>query len=156
MNAETIIREAQADGVALALTPTGTIKTAGKPEAVDRWRETLREHKAELIDALTAKHWLWRISFSDHDRPAKIVSFSPEASYAEVMADYPDAIRAEPMAPPTTSPGAPMSRDEETGILGWLDRIGEHDQTTRAEVMVACRQDEDAKNYFVNRWLTTV
>jgi hypothetical protein len=149
MNAETIIREAQADGVMLVLTPRGTIKTTGKPEAVNRWREALREHKAGIIEALTTKHWLWRIEFSD--RPAKIVSYTPPSTRAEVMADYPAAIRAEPLTPPMTSPGAPMSRDEETAIRAWLDRIGEHDPTTRAEVLTACRTDSGARDYYVRR-----
>jgi hypothetical protein len=40
MNPATIIREAQADGVRLALSPAGTIKVAGDGAAVSRWLAT--------------------------------------------------------------------------------------------------------------------
>jgi hypothetical protein len=93
--------------------------------------------------------WLWRIEFPD--RPAKIVSYTPPSTRAEVMADYPAAIRTEPLTPPMTSPGAPMICDEEMAIRAWLDRIGEHDPTTRAEVLGACRADYRARDYFVRR-----
>ena len=52
MTPATIIREAQAEGVRLALSPTGTIKATGDGTAVNRWLEVIREHKAEIIEAL--------------------------------------------------------------------------------------------------------
>ena len=39
-----IIRQAQADGVKLALSPVGTIKATGKGDAVNRWLPVIREH----------------------------------------------------------------------------------------------------------------
>jgi hypothetical protein len=47
-----IIREAQADGVRLALSPAGTIKATGDGAAVSRWLSVIRERKAEIIEAL--------------------------------------------------------------------------------------------------------
>lgn len=52
MNPESIIREAQADGLSLALTSSGTIKATGEDEAINRWLPEIREHKAEIIQAL--------------------------------------------------------------------------------------------------------
>lgn len=52
MTPATIIREAQLEGVRLALSPTGNIKTTGDGAAVSRWLAVIREHKAEIIDAL--------------------------------------------------------------------------------------------------------
>jgi hypothetical protein len=52
MTPATIIREAQADGVRLALSPAGTIKVTGDGAAVNRWLATIRERKAEIIDVL--------------------------------------------------------------------------------------------------------
>lgn len=52
MTPTTIIQQAQADGVMLALSPAGTIKAVGNGEAVNRWLPVIREHKAELLDAL--------------------------------------------------------------------------------------------------------
>jgi len=52
MTPATIIREAQADGVRLALSPTGTIKVTGNGAAVNRWLSVIRERKAEIIEAL--------------------------------------------------------------------------------------------------------
>ncbi len=54
MTPATIIKQAQADGVMLALSPPGSIKAVGTGEAVNRWLPILREHKAELLDALRA------------------------------------------------------------------------------------------------------
>lgn len=54
MNAASIIREAHADGVRLVLSLVGTIKATGDGAAVSRWLSTLRDHKAEIIDALKA------------------------------------------------------------------------------------------------------
>ena len=52
MTPATIIREAQADGVRLALSPAGTIKATGNGAAVHRWLNVIREHKAGILAAL--------------------------------------------------------------------------------------------------------
>ncbi len=54
MTPAAIIRQAQAEGVKLALSPAGTIKAAGNGEAVNRWLPIIREHKAELLEELRA------------------------------------------------------------------------------------------------------
>ena len=54
MTPATIIKQARADGVRLALSPTGGIKAVGNGEAVTRWLPIIREHKAELLDELRA------------------------------------------------------------------------------------------------------
>ena len=52
MTAETIMREALADGVILALSPTGTIKATGDRAVLDRWLSLIRDQKAEIVEAL--------------------------------------------------------------------------------------------------------
>lgn len=52
MTPATIIKQANADGVMLALSPTGSIKAVGRVEAVNRWLPLIRQHKAELLDEL--------------------------------------------------------------------------------------------------------
>ena len=47
-----IIKGAQADGVMLALSPSGSIMAIGSDEAVCRWLPTIREHKPELLEEL--------------------------------------------------------------------------------------------------------
>ncbi len=54
MTPAAIIKKAQADGVMLVLSATGTIKAAGSSEAVNRWLPVIRERKAELLDELRA------------------------------------------------------------------------------------------------------
>ncbi|SDG72222.1 hypothetical protein [Propionivibrio dicarboxylicus] len=54
MTPATIIREAQADGVRLTLSPTGTIKATGDGAAVNRWLAAIRESKTDIIEALQA------------------------------------------------------------------------------------------------------
>ena len=54
MNAETIIRAAENDGLRLALTDGGTVKCSGPKRMTERWAPQLRQHKAEIVAALTA------------------------------------------------------------------------------------------------------
>ena len=54
MTPAAIIKQAQADGVMLALSPTGSIKAVGNGVAVNRWLPVIREHKAELLAELRA------------------------------------------------------------------------------------------------------
>jgi len=91
MNATGIIREAQADGVVLALSPTGSLLAVGDGEAVRRWLPTIREHKSELLEALRKTpeereilQWLSRIGETD---PATIRETLAKCN------DDPDALR---------------------------------------------------------------
>lgn len=52
MNPATIIREATADGVKLALSPAGTIKATGDASAVNRWLPILKAYKPSILSAL--------------------------------------------------------------------------------------------------------
>ena len=52
MNPATIIREAQEDGVNLALSPAGTIKATGDASAVNRWLPVLRAFKPDILATL--------------------------------------------------------------------------------------------------------
>ncbi len=52
MTPAAIIRQSAADGVALVLLPTGTIKARGDQEAVSRWVPLLREHKSGIVAIL--------------------------------------------------------------------------------------------------------
>jgi len=54
MNPATIIREAQAGGVRLALSPAGTIKATGSKAALARWLPAIRGCKASIIEVLKA------------------------------------------------------------------------------------------------------
>jgi len=52
MNPATIIEQATADGVNLALSLAGTIKATGEQAAVNRWLPVIREHKRGIVVAL--------------------------------------------------------------------------------------------------------
>lgn len=73
MTPSTIIQQAAAEGVILALSDTGAIKAAGSAEAVSRWIPTIRIHKADLLVALAEesaiRRWLAHI---EEDDPAII------------------------------------------------------------------------------------
>lgn len=156
MTPATIIREAQAEGVRLALSPTGTIKATGDAEAVSRWLAVIREHKTEIIDVLkvaaggtaTASRW-WLIHYPDRD-PLE-VACCPDATHADILERHPDAVAAEPFTPTIRPPSAPMTASEETAIRVWLALIEETDPATIADVIGQCRQDADARDYFTGR-----
>ena len=126
MTPATIIREAQAEGVRLALSPSGTIKATGDGAAVNRWLAVIRERKAEIIDALKvspsdtliASSW-WLIHYPNSE-PVETI-FDPAVTHAELLKWNRDAIAAEPLALATTSLPAEM----EAAIRLWLALIGE-------------------------------
>ena len=156
MTPATIIREAQADGVRLALSPTGTIKVTGNGAAVNRWLAVIRERKAEIIDALqvspgdtaTASRW-WLIHYPDRD-PLE-VACCPEATHADILERHPDAVAAEPFTPTIRQPSAPLTDSEESAIRAWLALIEETDPATIVEVIGQCQRDADARDYFTRR-----
>ena len=156
MTPATIIREAQAEGVRLTLSPAGTIKAIGDGAAVNRWLAAIREHKAEIIDVLkvspgdtaTASRW-WLIHYPDRD-PVE-VTCCPETTHAEILERHTDAVAAEPFAQTIRQPSAPMAASEETVIRAWLALIEETDPATIAEVIGQCQRDADARDYFTRR-----
>ena len=156
MTPATIIREAQADGVRLALSPAGTIKATGDGAAVNRWLAVIRERKAEIIEALkvgagdtaTASRW-WLIHYPDRD-PLE-VACCPEATHADILERHPDAVAAEPFTPTIRQPSAPLTASEETAIRAWLALIEETDPATNAEVIERCKRDAAALDYFTGR-----
>lgn len=52
MTAAAILHRAEAEGVSLTLTPAGTIKAIGNPEAVNRLLPVIRAHKAAILAEL--------------------------------------------------------------------------------------------------------
>lgn len=101
MTPAAIIREAQADGVRLALSATGTIKATGDAAAVNRWLAAIREHKAEIVEALkvspadTARHWLVRYPDGGMVEAYIHLANGTYPTRAEVLRDYPGAVGAE-------------------------------------------------------------
>ena len=156
MTPATIIREAQAEGVRLALSPAGTIKAAGDGAAVNRWLAVIREHKAEIIDVLkvgigdmaTASRW-WLIHYPERD-PVE-VACCPEATHAEILEWHADAVAAEPFTPTIRQPSASLTASEETAIRAWLALIEETDPVIIGEVIGQCQRDADARDYFTGR-----
>lgn len=49
MNTAELIEQVTAEGVTLALTPTGTIKASGDQSAVDKWLPTIRDNKTGIL-----------------------------------------------------------------------------------------------------------
>lgn len=152
----TIIREAQADGVRLAMSPAGTIKATGDGAAVNRWLAVIREHKSEIIallkagagDTATASRW-WLIHYPDRD-PVEVACY-PDATHADILERHPDAVAAEPFTLTIRQPLAPLTAKEETAIRAWLALIGETDPATITEVIGQCQQDAEARDYFTGR-----
>ena len=54
MTAASIIHEALADGIALTLSPAGTIRVKGSSSVVSHWAPLIRQHKDELIAIMQA------------------------------------------------------------------------------------------------------
>ncbi|MEF8724366.1 hypothetical protein E4Q23_15060 [Candidatus Accumulibacter phosphatis] len=156
MTAGTILRDSALDGVTLSLSATGTIKAVGEQAVVTRWLAAIRENKAGIVALLSedanqkpfaASRWL--VHFADGD--ALAVSVSPAASNAEVLANYPGALAAEPIDTVSQQPEAMLTSDQEAAIVGWLTAIGEADQAIVSDVRAQCRHDDGARQYFLGR-----
>lgn len=103
---------------------------------------------SEKIHAADTYH-SWLIHYPDRD-PLE-VACCPEATHAEILEWYPDALAAEPLTPTSRQPSAPLTASEETAIREWLALIEETDPATNAEVIGQCQRDADARDYFTRR-----
>lgn len=118
MTATQIIEQASADGVTLALSPSGSIKATGEQSAVNRWLAVIRENKPGIVAALTAAFtaWRWLVHFADRD-PLEVYC-NPDATHAEILERYPDALAAEPI--PERIPKV-FTEAENAEWVRWLD-----------------------------------
>lgn len=151
MNPATLIEQARAAGVSLALSATGSIKATGEAEALRHWLPIIRDHKAALI-AQFLQHGparAWLIHFAND--AAIELHYATPTTRAEVLAAYKDASTATPFMPVCQSPTTPLGQTEEARIRTWLARIGEADPSTITEVLHACQTDAGARAYFLAR-----
>lgn len=91
----------------------------------------------------------WLIHFRDRD-PLE-VAFSPTATHDKVLASYPSALAAEPIEAGRRQPDTLMTGKQETAFVAWLAQIGESDETIIDDVLTLCRQDDDARAYYLGR-----
>lgn len=96
MNAISIIERATAEGVRLALAPAGGVKLSGDQAAVNRWMAAIRDHKPEIVAALSdaandpePTYFSWQVSIPGGERLT--VTYSPEATASQVRREYPGA-----------------------------------------------------------------
>jgi hypothetical protein len=55
MNVTNLVLTAQSEGVILSPSDSGAIKYEGDPAAVNRWLPAIKEHKAEILEALEGR-----------------------------------------------------------------------------------------------------
>ena len=121
MSPASIICQAQADGVRLALTAAGSIKASGDGAAIARWLAVLSVNKAALVallrqqaepappaqptraieDTNTTSAW-WLLHYPDRE-PVQLVSHPP-ATLAQMLQQHLEALAAEPMSEPSPAP----------------------------------------------------
>lgn len=106
-------------------------------------------HSAHGENSQGAAAPAWLLHFPDAD--SKEVHFIPAATHAQVLADYPDAVAAEPFTPTIRQPSAPLTTSDETAIRAWLTLIEETDPATIAEVIGQCQRDAEARDYLIGR-----
>ncbi|WP_291981806.1 hypothetical protein [Candidatus Accumulibacter sp. ACC005] len=93
--------------------------------------------------------WRWLVHFADRD--SLEVSVSPAASHAEVLASYPDALAAETFVAELEEGAAPITCHQESAVVGWLADIGETDHAIATDVLIRCKQDSEARAYYLGR-----
>ena len=149
MTPATIIRAAQSDGVELALSPAGTIKATGDGAAVNRWLAVIREHKAEIIEALAGAltSWGWMLHFADRE-PLEVYC-NPDATHAEILERYPDALAAEPIPGRIGHQATPEQEAELRALVAAVGAAYDFTEAEHAEALaVALANPVDAITCF--------
>lgn len=118
--------------------------TVAKPSQL----QTAPSAKASPGDAATVSRW-WRVHYRDRD-PVE-VSCSPPANIGEVMKGRDGAEWAEAITPAIRQPSAPLTAEEKSLILGWMELIEETDPEVNAEVIGQCQRDADTRAYFIEQ-----
>lgn len=126
--------------------PQAPLATLATLRLCDPKTSTQGAEVAEVAEVATP-HYRWLIHFAD--RKPLTVAFSPAATHAAVLDVYPDALAAEPIEPGRRQPDTLLAGDQEAAILAWLSEIGETDQAIVADMLRQCRQDEEARQYFL-------
>ncbi|HRF05932.1 hypothetical protein [Accumulibacter sp.] len=103
--------------------------------------------KSPISSEITSSRWLVHLM----DRGPLEVSVSPAASHAEVLASYPDALAAEPFVADIEEGSAPITCNQEAAIVRWLADTGETDHAITTDVLIRCKQDSEARAYYLAR-----
>lgn len=96
----------------------------------------------------TASRW-WRVFYTDNN--AVEVACSPPATRAEILTKRVGATAAEPFEPTCRLPTTALTSDEEVAIREWLAHIKETDADIITDVINQCRQNADARKYYLER-----
>ena len=158
MTLSALIRKRESVNLATAIPATSAIqpmrlagtvaRIATVAVANPKEEQTAPPAKVGTGDTATASRW-WLIHYPDRD-PLEVACCS-EATHAEILDSYPDAVAAEPFTPTIRQPSAPLTASEESAIRAWLALIEETDPATIAEVIGQCQRDADARDYFAGR-----
>ncbi|GHU03557.1 hypothetical protein FACS1894158_02220 [Betaproteobacteria bacterium] len=109
---------------------------------------TKKHRDAEnIVDSNDVTACRWLIHFADRD--SLEVSITPAATHAEVLAQYPAAVAAEPFTPAARAPADTLSAADERSIREWLSSIGESDMSICDVVLDQSRHDVAARDYFL-------
>lgn len=143
---------------------TNTAQEARQPASLKELRAQLRAQpgrnskgnredgkviELRMPESANATSWGWRVTYPNRD-PVEVYSL-PESTHAEMLRDFPGAIAAEPIKQTPRQPARPLTADEEMAIRTWLTHIKETDPYMIADVLEQCRNDADARDYFIGR-----
>lgn len=125
MRAAALIQQAAADGVALALTASGTVKVSGDPAAVARWCDAIRDSKPGIVATLQSAGARFRWSVTRPGARSMEVRFCPEATLQQVAELYPGAI-CEPLPDTDAAPDAALDPREDRRTCGQCANLDRH------------------------------
>jgi hypothetical protein len=143
------VRVATAIPAIFATQPKGEAATVARIATVavanPKEERTASPEKVGAGDTAITSRW-WFIHY--HDRDPVEMTCCPEATHAEILERHPDAVAAEPFTPTIRQASAPLTAKEETAIRTWLALIEEPDPPTVEDVLMLCRRNADARDYF--------
>lgn len=171
-----VIQKAQSCGALLTLSHNKRyIQYRGERTIIQQLLPILKEYKTEITEelltqtqharaspeppqakpsfenTLSTAYW-WRICYADGS--CKKVRFSPGWTIAEVLAKYPGAVSIEPNTSVVQESIAPLNTYEEHQLRAWFNAIGKTDNILIDQTIQRCQQDQDVRDYFLERALT--
>jgi len=150
MTLSALIRKRDTGNLATAISAISATQPKGEAATVARIATVAVANPKEEKTAPPAKSSrCWLLHYRDRE---PVECHTSGATRDDVLRWHPDTIAAEPFKEPRlTAPSALLTAEEETTIRAWLALIEETAPYTIADVLDQCRNDADARSYFMRQ-----
>jgi len=149
------LTDLRALGVEVSLSEEGKVRLRAAPGVpTEQLKQAIVEAKPQLLDELRGhghqQGAVNVVNMVNFDAYCLTAARAPSVANGKVHPGSNPQTLTAPDRPSASLDGA-LRREAEAAVLAWLDHIGERDPATIADVLTACRRDEEARRYFLER-----